>query len=204
MACNDTGWLVGDDFSLTTVEVCTIYERTFRAVWFVIALLYVTILPHAISKLPLDLGEVRVIVGKGAPRTLPLWCVAFAVVASALYFYKAATFWLDSDYTKLLAHCTHAVVFGIFMGPLSWSFLFALISPFVATAPDSAALIARLKSAFVYMGLLTSLVMVAATGVQALRFEGEERVVLSVVFLSSLAFCTTIYILALGFICRKV
>jgi hypothetical protein len=204
MACNETGWMVGDDFPLTTVEVCTIHERTFRAIWFVIAFLFVTLLPHAISKLPSDLGAVRRMVNKGAPRTLPLWCVAYAVLGSALYFYKAATLWLDSDYTKLLAHCTHAVMFGIFSGPLVWSFLFALISPFVATAPDSAALITRLKSAFVYMGLLTSLVIVAATGVQALQIEGKQRVVLSVVFLSSLAFDATLSFLALGVICRKV
>jgi hypothetical protein len=198
--------MTGDDFPLTTdKEVCTIHQNTFRAIWLVNAFLFLTLVAHATSKLPLDVGELRRLVRKGAPRTLPLWVLVDGLVGTALFSYKAATLWFFTDHTKVFAVLANAMVFGIFFGPVTWSFLFALVAPFLATAPDSAALIARVKKSFLLLGLLCSaLIMGAVVMVQALRVEGEERVVLSIVFLSSLAFDIVLAMLACGIVCRKV
>ena len=204
MACNETGWMTGDDFPLTFVEECSIPENTFRAIWFVFAFLAFAVIPHAISKLPLDVGELQRIVHHGGPRTLPLWFVAYGVFGAAFGFYKAAALWLSSDYTKLLAIVAHAILFGIYLGPCAWYFFIMLISPFLATAPESAALIILIKKAFMLSGLFSSMLIGAVTMAQAMRVEGEERAMLSIVFLSSLAFNIALAMLALGIVYRKV
>jgi hypothetical protein len=204
MACNETGWMTGDDFPLTFVQDCSIPENAFRAIWFVFACLAFAIIPHAISKLPLDVGELRRIVHQGAPQTLHLWFVAYGVVGAAFGFYKGAALWLSSDYTKLLAIAAHAMLFGIFLGPCTWYFFIALISPFLATAPESASLIIRIKKAFMLLGLFSSILIGAVIMAQAMRVDGGERATLSIVFLSSLAFNVALAMLALGIVYRKV
>jgi hypothetical protein len=129
MACNGTGyWVTGGDFHLTTDEVCTVHQNTFRAIWFVIAFLHLTLTAHATSKLPLDVGQLRRLVLKGAPRTLPLWILFCGVLGFPLYPYKAATLWFFTTDHTLLAY---AMLCGIFFGPVVWSFLFALVAPFL-------------------------------------------------------------------------
>jgi hypothetical protein len=206
MACNGTGWITGDDFPLTTDEVCTVHQNTFRAIWFVVAFCYLTLIPHATSKLPLDLGELKRLVRKGAPRTFPLWILVFGVVGTALFSYKAATLRFFTDHTKVFPQLqlAYAMLCGIFFGPVVWSFFFALVAPFLAAAPDSARLIARVKKSFLLLGLLSSTLVVAAVMVQVLRVEGKERVMLGVVFLSSLAFNVVLAMFGLGIVCRKV
>jgi hypothetical protein len=197
--------MTGDDFPLTTDELCTVHQNTFRAIWLVNAFLFLTLVAHATSKLPLDVGELRRLVRKGAPRTLSLWILVNGVLGATLFSYKAATLcFFTSDHTKVFPVLGYALHFGIFFGPVAWSFFFALVAPFLATAPNSAALIARVKKSFLLLELLCSTLIGTVVMVQALRVEGKEKVMLSIVFLSSLAFDTVLAMLALGIVCRKV
>jgi hypothetical protein len=143
-------------------------------------------------------------VRKGAPRTLPLWILVDGVLGTALFSYKAATLWFFTDHTKVFAVLANAMVFGIFFGPVVWSFFFAIVAPLLATAPDSAALIARVKKSFLLCGFLCSTLIVAVLMVQALRVERKERVMLSIVLLSSLAFNCVLGLFTLGIVCLKV
>jgi hypothetical protein len=195
--------MAGDDFPLTTDEVCTVHQNTFRAIWFLVAFLYLTLIAHATSKLPLDVRELRRLVHKGAPRTLPLWILIFGVVGTALCSYKASALCFFAHQTKVF-QLAFAMLFGIFFGPSTWYFLFALVVPFLSNARDSVALIARTKKSFLLLGLCCSTVMVSVVMVQALRVEGKERVMLSTVFFSSLVFNCVLAMLALGIVCRKV
>ncbi len=195
--------MTGDDFPLTTEEVCTVHQHTFRVIWFVNAVLFLTLTAHATSKLPLDVGELRRLVRKGG--TLPsLWILVLGVLGTAVCSYKAATLWFFPDHTKIFPAFAHAMFIGILLGPVCCSFFFALVAPFLATAPDSVALIARVKTSFLLLGLLCSTLVVAVAMVQALRVEGKERVMLSFVCLSSWAFDVVLEMLALGIVCRKV
>jgi hypothetical protein len=195
--------MAGDDFPLTTDEVCTVHQNTFRAVWFVNAFLFLALIAHATSKLPLDVGELRRLVRKGAPRMLPLWILGTGVLGTALFSYKAATLWFFT-HTKVFPQLAYAMIFGTFFGPIVWSFLWALLAPFLATAPDCARLIARVKKSFLLLSLFCSTQVVAVLMVQALRVDGEGRVMLSTVFMASLAFNGVLAMLALGIVCRKV
>jgi hypothetical protein len=196
--------MTGDDFPLTTDELCTVHQHMFRIIWFVNAFLDLALIAHATSKLSLDIGELRRLVRKGAPRTLSLWILMYGMLGTALFSYKAATLWFFADSTQVFPLLAHAILLGIFFGPFVWSFLFALVAPFLATAPDSAALIARVKKSFLLLALLCSTLMVVVMMVQALRVEGKERVTLSIVYLSSLAFDSVLAMLAFGLVCRKV
>ncbi len=196
--------MTGDDFPLTTDEVCTLHQHTFRTIWFVNAFLHLTLIVHATSKLSLDVGELRSLVHKGFSRTLSLWILFNSVLGAALFSYKAATLWFFTDRMKVFPVLAYAMYLGIFFGPAAWSFLFALIAPFLAIAPDSAALIARVKKSFLLLGLFCSTLMMAVVTAQALRVEGKERFVLSILYFSSLAFNAALAMLAFGLICRKV
>jgi hypothetical protein len=196
--------MTGDDFPLTTDEVCTVHQNAFRAIWFIIAFLHLMIIPHSISKLPLDVAELRRLVRKGAHRTLPLWGLVFGVLGTALFSYKAATIMFFTHHTKVFPVLAYAMLCGIFFGPALWSFFFALVAPFLATAPDSVAIIARVKKSFLLLGLLCSTLAVTVVMVQALRVEGKERVMLSIVYLSSLAFNAVLSMFAFAIVCRKV
>jgi hypothetical protein len=197
--------MAGDDFPLTRDEVCTAHPQTLRAIWSVNALLYLTLIAHATSKLPLGVGKLRRLVRKGAPRTLSLWILVNGMLGTYFCSYKAATLWFFTDHTKVFPVLAHAMRVGIFFGPVTWSFSFAVVAPFLATARDSTALVARVKKLFLLLGLLCSILVVAVVViVQALRAEGEESVMLSIVCLSSWAFDTVLGMLALGSVCRKV
>jgi hypothetical protein len=189
--------MTGDDFPLTRDEVCTIHQNTFRAIWFVNAFLYLTLVAHATSKLPLDVGELRRLVRKGDPRTLSLWILVNGMLGTSFCCYKAATLWFFTDHTKVFPVLAHAMHAGIFFGPVVWSFLFGVVAPFLA-------LVTRVKKLFLLLGLHCSTLVVAVAIVQALRAEGEERVMLNIVCLSSWAFDAVVAILALGIACRKV
>jgi hypothetical protein len=197
--------MAGDDFPLTIDEVCTIHQNTFRAIWFVNAFLHLPLIAHATSKLPLDVGELRRLVRKGASRTLlSLWILVYGILGTSLCFYKAATLWLFNDHTKIFPVLAHAIFIGILFGPVSWSFFFALVAPFLGTAPDSKSLVARVKNSFLLLSLICSTLVVTVGMVQALRVEGKERVMLSIVYLSTWAFDIILAMLALGIVCRKV
>jgi Na+-driven multidrug efflux pump len=196
--------MTGDDFPLTRDEVCTAHPYTFRAIWFVNAFLYLTLIAHATSKLPLDVGKLRRLVRKGAPRTLSLWILVSGMLGTSFCCYKAATLWFFTDHTKVFPVLAHAMHIGIFFGPVWWSFFFAVVAPFLATARNSAALVACVKKQILLLGLLCSTLVVAVAIGQALRAEGEERVMLNIVCLSSWAFDTVVALLALGIACRKV
>ncbi len=196
--------MTGGDIPLTTDEVCIVHQNTFRTIWFVMAFLYLTLIPHATSKLPLNVAELRRLVRKGAPRTFPLWILVVGLLGTALHSYKAKTLWFSTDHSKVFPLLVHAILYGIFFGPVVWSFFLALVAPFLATAPDSAAIIARVKKWFLFSGLLCSTLMATVVMAQFLRVEGKERVMLSNVFLLSLAFSAVQAMLALGIVCRKV
>jgi hypothetical protein len=196
--------MTGDDFPLTTDEVCTVHQNTFRTVWFVTAFLFLTLIAHATSKLPLNVAELRRLVRKGAPRTLPLWILVHGMLGTVFCTYKAAALWFFTDYTKIFPLLAYAILYAILFGPVVWSFLFALVAPFLATAPDSAALIARVKKSFLLLGLLSSTLIMVVLMVQALGVGGKERVMLSIAILSSLAFDVVLGMITLGIVCRKV
>jgi hypothetical protein len=196
--------MTGDDFPLTTDEVCTVHQNTFRAIWFVNTFLHLMQIAHAASKFTLDVGELRCLVRKGDPRILSLWILIDGVLGVIMCSYKAATLCFFTDHTKVFPVFVYAMLFGILFGPIVWSFMFALIAPFLATAPDSTAFIARVKKSFLLWGLLSSTLVVAVLMAQALRVEGKKRVSLSIVCLVSWAFDIVLAMLALGIVCRKV
>ncbi len=165
---------------------------------------YSTYIAHATIKLPLDVGKLIRLVRKGAPRTMSFWILVYGMLGTALCSLKAATLWFFSVHTKVFPVLGYAMLSAIFFGPVVWSFFFALVAPFLATAPNSAALIARIKKSFLLLGLLCSTLVVAVVMVQALRVEGKERVMFSIMYLSSLAFDIVLTMFALGIVCRKV
>jgi hypothetical protein len=108
-------------------------------------------------------------------------------------FYKAAALLLGSDDSKLHAIVAHAMLYGFFWGHVRGTFSSRRFSPFWRPQPpESAALIIRIKKAFVLSGLFSSMLIEAVIMAQAMRVAGKERATLSIVFLSSLAFkrCT--------------
>jgi hypothetical protein len=122
------------------------------------------------------------------------------MTAAPAYGLKAASMSRFSDPTKPAATVFFACNLAAFLGPLCWSFLFSLVSPFLLTTPQLTKFEVPVKRMFTGFAVLCGGIMFSVILLQLLDVEGDGRRALSFSFFMSLGFVASlcIFVLSVG------
>jgi hypothetical protein len=120
--------------------------------------------------------------------------------ATPAYCLKAVLVSRLSDPTKPAATVLFASSTATFIGPLTWSFLFSLVAPFLSATPQLAKFEVPLKRLFAGFAILCGGIMFSVILLQLLNVEGEGRRALSTAFFISLGFVASlcVFVLSIG------
>ena len=144
MACDTTGWSVGDDFPLATSASNVTFRWSLSLpppslppslppftslfgsnnnecapcrLWVCVASLDAALFVHASLKLPWNLADLATVSKRGAPHTMPLWVAVVGLTGLVSYAVKAPRTSRFSDPDATIEIIFAATSIAIFTGP---------------------------------------------------------------------------------------